>query len=153
MPLLFSCRSFFPLWYVPYRRVRDYEWVAAGYLDPIADDDLFIDIAIYGCEQAPGRNFYAELEQKLIEVTGLKTLISHNFYDEVTFWKIWNRPNYDRAKAILDRRNLQRDLYEKTCRAMMGWSRLAVTSATWKLRTRPSRSTRDRTDCLGGIGP
>jgi FAD/FMN-containing dehydrogenase len=112
--------DFFPLWFVPYRRVRDYEWIADGYLDQVADDDMFVDIAIYGCEQAPGRNYYAEIEQKLIEISGIKTLISHNYFDEPTFWKVWNKPNYDRAKQVLDRRNLQRDLYEKTCRATQG---------------------------------
>jgi len=112
--------DFFPLWFVPYRRVRDYEWIADGYLDPVEGDDMFVDIAIYGCEQAPGRNYYREIEDKLLSLSGIKTLISHNFFDEKTFWKVWNKPNYDRAKAILDRRNLQRDLYEKTCRAMQG---------------------------------
>jgi FAD/FMN-containing dehydrogenase len=112
--------DFFPLWFVPYRRVRDYEWIADGYLDQVAGDDMFVDIAIYGCEQAPGRNYYREIEDKLIGISGIKTLISHNYFDEKTFWKVWNKPKYDAAKAVLDRRNLQRDLYEKTCRATQG---------------------------------
>lgn len=112
--------DFFPLWFVPYRRVRDYEWIADGYLEHAKDDDMFVDIAIYGCEQAPGRNYYREIEEKLVLLSGIKTLISHNFFDEKTFWKVWNKPNYEAAKKILDRRNLQRDLYEKTCRATQG---------------------------------
>lgn len=112
--------DFFPLWFVPYRRVRDYEWIADGYLDPVEGDDMFVDIAIYGCEQAPGRNYYKEIEDKLVTIAGIKTLISHNFFDEETFWKIWNKPNYAAAKQVLDRRNVQRDLYEKTCRASQG---------------------------------
>ena len=109
----------FPLWCVPYRRVRNYEWIADGYLDGI-DSDLFIDIAIYGLAQPKGRNYYKEIEDALLRVQGIKTLISHNFYDEKTFWKIWNKPNYDAVKAITDPKNLLRDLYTKTCRAARG---------------------------------
>ena len=112
--------GFYPLWFVPYRRVRDYEWIADGYLDPVKGDDMFIDIAVYGCAQPEGRNYYEEIEDKLVTISGIKTLISHNFFDARTFWKVWNKPNYDAAKRILDRRNLQRDLYEKTCRATQG---------------------------------
>lgn len=112
--------DFFPLWFVPYRRVRDYEWIADGYLDQVKGDDMFVDIAIYGCEQAPGRNYYQEIEEKLLEISGIKTLISHNFFDETSFWKMFNRRNYATAKERLDRRNLQRDLYEKTCKATQG---------------------------------
>jgi hypothetical protein len=111
--------DYFPLWCVPYRRVRDYEWIANDYWDGLKDD-LFVDLAIYGLQQPPGRNYYAEIEQALLRLQGVKTLISHNFYDEDTFWKIWNKPNYDAAKRVTDPRNLLRDLYTKTCRAARG---------------------------------
>ncbi len=111
--------DYFPLWCVPYRRVRDYEWVADDYFAGI-DDDLFVDIAIYGLEQPRGRNYYKEIEDQLLALRGIKTLISHNFYDEATFWRIFNKPNYDAAKAITDPRNLLRDLYTKTCKAARG---------------------------------
>ncbi len=32
-----------------------------------------------------------------------------------TFWKTWNKPNYDAVKAITDPQNRLRDLYTKTC--------------------------------------
>ena len=114
-----SAIGYFPLWCVPYKRVRYYEWIANDYFDGI-DDDLFLDIAIYGLEQPKGRNYYKEIEDALLDVQGIKTLISHNFYDEKTFWKIWNKPNYDAVKKITDRKNLLRDLYTKTCRAARG---------------------------------
>ena len=31
-------------------------------------------------------------------------VIAHNYYDEETFWKIWNKPNYDAVKASRTRR-------------------------------------------------
>jgi FAD/FMN-containing dehydrogenase len=103
----------YPLWCVPYR-ARPYEWIADGYLDGLTGD-LFVDIAIYGLAQPPGRNYYAEIEEELQRVHGIKTLISHNFYDEQTFWSIFNKKNYDAVKARMDPKNLLRDLYSKTC--------------------------------------
>ncbi len=114
--------GFFPLWCVPYRRVRDYEWIAPETLAGV-DDDLFIDLAIYGMKQPEGRNVYAEIEEELQRVQGLKTLISYNHYDEATFWRIFNKANYDRVKARTDPNNVLRDLYEKTCLAPRGLSR------------------------------
>jgi hypothetical protein len=111
--------DYFPLWCVPYRRVRDYEWIAKDYLTGV-EDDLFVDIAIYGLAQPPGRNYYKEIEDELLALQGIKTLISHNYYDEKTFWRIWNKPSYDAVKAITDPRNVLRDLYTKTCRAPRG---------------------------------
>jgi FAD/FMN-containing dehydrogenase len=111
--------DFFPLWCVPYRRVRDYEWIAAGYFDGLADE-LFLDLAIYGMKQRGGRNYYKEIEDKLRDVRGIKTLISYNYYDEDVFWSIWNRPNYQAVKSVTDPHNIFRDLYVKTCRAAHG---------------------------------
>ncbi len=109
----------FPVWCVPYKRVQDYAWVADGHFRGLPDD-LFLDIAIYGMKQPEGRNVYVEIEEKLRELQGIKTLISYNYYDERTFWTIWNEPNYRRAKAITDPDGVFRDLWVKTCRAARG---------------------------------
>jgi len=108
----------YPLWCVPYKRVRDYEWLDDSFYDRL-DDDLFLDLAIYGMPQH-GRNVYRMIEDKLRELGGVKTLIAHNYYSEREFWAIWNKPNYDAVKAITDPDNKLRDLYDKTCRAAMG---------------------------------
>jgi hypothetical protein len=113
--------GFFPLWCVPYRRVRDYEWLAPSFYAAMgADDDLFLDLAIYGMRQPRARNVYKEIEDALLRVGGVKTLISHNYYDESVFWSIWNRDNYDAVKRVTDPEHMFRDLYAKTCRAMQG---------------------------------
>jgi FAD/FMN-containing dehydrogenase len=109
----------YPLWCVPYRRVRDYEWLHPDFYRQI-DDSLFIDLAIYGLKQHAGRNYYREIEEVLPQVNGIKTLISYNYYDPETFWSIWNEPSYLAAKRITDPDNLFRDLYSKTCRAPLG---------------------------------
>jgi FAD/FMN-containing dehydrogenase len=109
----------FPLWCVPYKRVHDYEWLDESFYANM-QDELFLDLAIYGCEQPEGKNIHRMIEEKLRELGGVKTLISHNYYSRDEFWSIWNKRNYDAVKAITDPRNVFRDLYTKTCRAAMG---------------------------------
>jgi hypothetical protein len=105
---------------VPYKRPRAYEWLSPQRFPYQKDDDkLFIDIGIYGMEQHD-RNYHKLMEEKLLELGGLKTLISHNYYSEEDFWKIWNRPPYEELKSRTDPNNIFRDLYTKTCRAAMG---------------------------------
>ncbi len=113
--------GFFPLWCVPYRRVRDYEWLGDAYWAALGDE-MFLDIAIYGMRQRGTGNGHRVMEKKLREIGGIKTLISHNYYGEDEFWSIWNKPNYDTVKAIVDPSNRFRDLYTKTCKAAMGRS-------------------------------
>lgn len=109
----------YPLWCVPYRRVHDYEWLAPSFYAELRDR-MFVDLAIYGLEQPPGRNLYRELEEELPRVGGVKTLISYNYYDEKTFWSIFNKPHYDAVKQRTDPENIFRDLYEKTVLAPRG---------------------------------
>lgn len=111
--------NFFPLWCVPYKRVRDYEWIDKNFLDKI-DDKLFLDLAIYGMKKKDDKNYYKMIEDKLMNIGGLKTLISNNFYSESDFWKVWNKENYDKIKKETDPNNIFRDLYERTCKAARG---------------------------------
>jgi FAD/FMN-containing dehydrogenase len=109
----------FPLWCVPYRRVHDYEWLADDFWTGF-DDELMVDIAVYGMRQRGDTNYYRLLETKLQELHGIKTLISYNYYPEEEFWSIFHRKNFETVKAITDPNNIFRNLYEKTCRASMG---------------------------------
>lgn len=109
----------FPLWCVPYRRVHDYEWTDAAHWAK-SRDSMFVDLAIYGLKAPDTRAVHRKVEKKLAELGGIKTLIDHNYYEEDEFWSIWSRPNYQAVKAITDPDNLLRDLYSKTCKAVMG---------------------------------
>lgn len=119
--------SFFPLWMVPYRRGHDYEWLSAELWKGMqAQDELFLDLAIYGMKQRGDKNYHKLIEDKLIELGGIKTLISYNYYSEQDFWKIWNRENYDKVKRMTDPDNIFRDLYTKTCVRRHRAARLAT---------------------------
>src|SRR5690606_27484111 len=84
--------GFFPLWCVPYRRVRDYEWIRPDFFAGL-EDELFLDIAIYGMKQPRGKNIHRMIEEELARVGGIKTLISHNYYSPDEFWSVWNKAN------------------------------------------------------------
>jgi FAD/FMN-containing dehydrogenase len=112
----------FPIWCVPYRRTRDYPWLADAFWSALGDEQLFLDLAVYGMRQHGPVNQHRLVEQKLAEIGGVKTLIAHNYYEEAEFWSIWNRENYDLVKALTDPKRLFRDLYTHTCRAAMGLS-------------------------------
>jgi len=103
---------------VPYKRVHDYEWIDDKFLEKIKDE-LFIDIALYGMKKWD-KNYYKLIEDKLIQIGGLKTLITENHYSKEDFWKVWNKKNYDKVKKITDPDNVFRDLYTKTCKAARG---------------------------------
>jgi FAD/FMN-containing dehydrogenase len=109
----------YPLWVVPYKRVRDYAWIEPELFSGI-DDEMFVDIAIYGAKQPVGRNLYRELELALPRFHGLKTLISYNYYEPDEFWRTFNRKTYEAVKQRVDPDNIFRDLYSKTCRAAHG---------------------------------
>ncbi|MDP3699169.1 MAG: FAD-binding oxidoreductase [Nanoarchaeota archaeon] len=111
--------NFFPLWCVPYHPVRKYEWLSNDFWRK-TKDQLFLDLAIYGLKKSGGKNYYKILEDKLLEIRALKTLISTNYYTEPDFWKIWNKKNYDLVKRKTDPQNIFRDLYTKTCKTSQG---------------------------------
>ncbi|MGB5823676.1 MAG: FAD-binding oxidoreductase [Proteocatella sp.] len=112
----------FPLWCVPYRSMRKYEWLSDEFFSKISDE-LFLDIAIYGMKRKDTEHYYRIIEEKLLELGAIKTLISTNLYSENEFWKIWNKKNYDLVKRKTDPDNIFRGLYEKKCRASRGLGR------------------------------
>ena len=109
----------YPLWCVPYKAHHKYEWLSDDFLSK-TKGDFYLDIAIYGMKRKDGKNYYRTIEEGLMKVNGIKTLISTNYYSEKEFWTIWNKKNYDKIKRKTDPDNIFRGLYEKTCKASRG---------------------------------
>jgi FAD/FMN-containing dehydrogenase len=106
--------DFFPLWIVPYRMREIYPWISKEYKKKIGEESFFIDCAIYGKQNnSPDMDYSRLLERKVYELSGVKTLISRNHYDEKTFWSIYNQSLYSKVKARVDPINLFGDLYTK----------------------------------------
>jgi FAD/FMN-containing dehydrogenase len=110
----------YPLWYVPYKIVRKYEWINNEILNINPNEELFLDIAIYGMKTDNKEKIYRMIENELFKIGGIKTLISNNYYTEEEFWKTWNKNNYNEVKQKTDPDNIFRDLYTKMCRTTQG---------------------------------
>jgi FAD/FMN-containing dehydrogenase len=104
--------DYYPLWIVPYKIENRYPWINSNLMKDIKDD-LFIDCAIYGFQQKDGKNYYKLLEDKVFELKGIKTLITHNYYEKEMFWNSYNKDMYDKVKNITDPKNIFRNLYDK----------------------------------------
>lgn len=104
---------YWPLWIVPYLAPHNYPWIADEHQQRMGELFL-IDCAIYGKVNNEKDVDYSELlERKVMELSGIKTLISRNHYDEETFWKIYSKPRYMAAKDRLDPDRIFPTLYEK----------------------------------------
>ena len=55
-----------------------------------------------------------KIEQKALQLHGVKGLYSSAYYDEETFWSIYDRERYEALKKKYDPNRRFRDLYEKT---------------------------------------
>jgi FAD/FMN-containing dehydrogenase len=109
----------YPLWCVPYRIVRNYEWINPALIKK-NNDSLFLDIAIYGMKHPDSKGFYKMMEDELYSIGGIKTLIADNYYSEKDFWKSWNKKNYYAVKKRTDPDGIFRDLYVKMCKVVRG---------------------------------
>lgn len=105
--------DFYPLWVIPYCFPKQYPWLDEKYAQKIGEN-LVIDCAIYGKSNARKDVDYSQLlEEKTIELNGIKTLISRNHFTKEKFWSIYNHSHYEKAKGILDPKGLFPDLYDK----------------------------------------
>jgi FAD/FMN-containing dehydrogenase len=105
--------DFFPLWVIPYRMPRIYDWISKDHAATM-NDELFIDCAVYGKPNSHPEIDYSELlERKTYEFGGIKTLISRNHYTRDQFWKIYHQENYEKAKSRLDPKGTFPKLYDK----------------------------------------
>lgn len=105
--------KYFPLWVVPYKPPVVYPWIGDKYSKGM-ENNFFIDCAVYGKKNSePNIDYSQVLEEKTIELGGIKTLISRNHFDADTFWKVYNRPNYDAVKSKTDPHNIFNNLFDK----------------------------------------
>jgi hypothetical protein len=108
--------NYYPIWIVPYRIPKLYPWVNPDFVKGI-NGNLWIDFAVYGMKQSIFENSYKILEYLVYDNQGLKTLISHNYYSQENFWKIYNKARYYQVKNQTDPNNILGDIYHKTHKA------------------------------------
>ncbi len=103
----------FPLWYCPVKTTK-----------PIGTYPLYrpasefvLDFGFYTSIELDDHMepyFYnKQIENRLVELGGLKCLYSDTFFGKEQFWTIYDKQAYDQVKAKYDPQNTYLDLYQK----------------------------------------
>jgi FAD/FMN-containing dehydrogenase len=100
------------VWVCPFRScdpVATYDLYA---LDP---GKLYINFGFWDAIATPHEDgrFNRQVERKALELRGKKGLYSTAYYDQETFWRIYNKPRYDELKRKYDPGGVFQDLYAK----------------------------------------
>jgi FAD/FMN-containing dehydrogenase len=102
-----------PIWICPF---RSYDSNATYDLCPVDSGKLYINFGFWDTVPStqPEGYFNREIEARALALHGVKGLYSTAYYDEETFWRIYNRPTYEALKNKYDPGRCFKDLYEKT---------------------------------------
>ncbi|OQO89886.1 FAD-linked oxidase [Saccharomonospora piscinae] len=101
-----------PVWICPVRqRHPDRQWPLYE-LDP---DVLYVNFGFWGTVPNPGGGSRHNrlVEDKVTELGGRKSLYSETFYDEQSFWRLYNGAAYERLRSRYDPRGRLLNLYDK----------------------------------------
>ena len=103
-----------PIWICP---VRAHDPARRFDLFPMEPDVLYVNFGFWGLIKEKGRRprgyYHRKVERKVAELGGLKSLYSDAYYEPDEFWRLYNKPAYDRLKASYDPDGRLGDLYRK----------------------------------------
>jgi FAD/FMN-containing dehydrogenase len=106
--------KFMPIWICPTRAYNPNVVYDLYRMDP---KKLYINFGFWDVIRgrqnlAPG--FYNRMiEEKVISLGGMKSLYSDSYFSPDQFWKIYNKPVYDRLKKKYDPDGMFKDIYRK----------------------------------------
>jgi FAD/FMN-containing dehydrogenase len=105
---------FMPVWLCP---TRAYDRNAAFGLYPMDPAVLYVNFGFWDVIRGPKKlppGFYnRQIEEKVIALGGIKSLYSDSYFTPEQFWKIYNKPAYDRLKRKYDPGGAFKNLYRK----------------------------------------
>jgi FAD/FMN-containing dehydrogenase len=106
--------KFLPVWICPTRAYRKDVRFDLYRLDP---EKLYVNFGFWDVirarEKMPDGHFNRQVENKVRELGGMKSLYSDSYFSAEEFWGIYNEERYDALKRKYDPQNRQRDLYRK----------------------------------------
>ena len=104
----------YPMWICPSSNTTE----TGKYVLHNFDFDYLVDIGIYtGKERQKGKpkNYFNKLlEEKVIELKGMKGLYSESYFSKEEFWQLYDEKNYVRLKKQFDPENIFPNIYDKT---------------------------------------
>jgi FAD/FMN-containing dehydrogenase len=106
--------KFMPVWVCP---TRPYREDVRFDLYPMQPKKLYVNFGFWDViksRQKVSSGYYnKQVEEKVIELGGMKSLYSDSYFTPGQFWKIYNKPAYDGLKEKYDPKRLLKDLYAK----------------------------------------
>jgi FAD/FMN-containing dehydrogenase len=106
--------KFLPVWICPTRVYRADATFDLYRLDPAK---LYVNFGFWdvirGRDEHPEGYYNRQVEQKVVELGGMKSLYSDSYFTPDEFWRIYNRTAYERLKRKYDPSGQLKDLYAK----------------------------------------
>jgi FAD/FMN-containing dehydrogenase len=101
-----------PVWVCPFRSLDPDSTYPLYALNPTK---LYVNFGFWDTVPTTHEDGYfnRKVERKALELDGKKALYSSAYYDEATFWKIYNKQCYDALKQKYDPDHMFKGLYEK----------------------------------------
>lgn len=106
--------KFMPLWICPTRAYRKDVTFDLYRMDP---NKLYVNFGFWdvirGRQPLPEGYYNRQVETKVRELRGMKSLYSDSYFTPEEFWGFYNKDVYDALRVKYDPKNRQRDLYRK----------------------------------------
>ncbi len=103
-----------PIWICP---IQTYDRSVQFDLYPMDSQHVYVNFGFWdvkkGRKKLPKGYYNREIERKIIELGGIKSLYSDSYFTQDEFWQAYNRPVYDRLKAKYDPQARLKDIYQK----------------------------------------
>lgn len=101
-----------PVWicpYMAYNKVKPFDFF------PTATNRLYLDFGFWDSVPSKGMKGYfnRQIENKVNELQGFKSLYSEAFYTEEVFWQIYDKTYYQNLKNKYDPQAILSDIYKK----------------------------------------
>jgi FAD/FMN-containing dehydrogenase len=110
----FDTIRFTPVWICP---VRAYDKNVRFDLYPLDPDTLYVNFGFWdvikGRKQYPAGYYNRQIEEKVAELGGMKSLYSDSYYSEEQFWKLYDKSTYDRLKQKYDPKQQLKNIFAK----------------------------------------
>ncbi len=106
--------KFMPVWICPTRAYRKDVEFDLYRMNP---DTLYVNFGFWDVirtrDKMPVGHFNRQVERKVMELGGMKSLYSDSYFTPEEFWKMYNQDAYERLRRKVDPQGRQRDLYRK----------------------------------------
>lgn len=105
---------FMPVWVCP---TRAYNKNVSFDLYGMDVEKLYVNFGFWdvirGKRESPPGFYNRQIEERVIAFGGMKSLYSDSYFSQEQFWKIYNKPAYDRLKKKYDPHGIFKDIYRK----------------------------------------